>query len=588
MSITQNSRAVRTSPVSDALGSTRGHLVLAFVFSAAVNTLFLASPLYMMQIYGRVLDSRSIETLLSLSFALLLALVAMAGADAVRGRLLARAGARIARRLSGHAAASAMTEGRGEAKRALEDVEMVRRFHAGGAVAVLMDAPFTALFLLVLFLLHPALGFVASFGAVVILATLALARLAESGREARIADGTREIDAMAAGIESDRGEIRALGLLPGLTARIGTEQDSVGAMRLANGEITASVGATTRFVRMAAHSGALATGAVLALNGALSPAAMFAAAILAGRALGPIEALPSAWRQAQAARASLTRLRRRIDDMGILPVEPAATRAGARGVAVEARRLTAAQPNAARPALRGISFSIVAGETVVVAGESGSGKSTLARCLVGAERPKGGVLRIDGEDIAGIEPQALWRRIGWLPQEVPLYPGTIRDNIARFAEASNDAVRNAAERAGARAAISKLPLGFETEVGQAGRNVALGLRQAIGLARALMGSPGLVVLDQPTAHMDAEGEVATINALRRLKSEGVTLVVISHKPVLAALADRIMLLEDGAVELFEDRGKVLDAIRRQSMRPVAASPQTEAPRWSPQQRSVGP
>jgi PrtD family type I secretion system ABC transporter len=562
------SRAGKSDAVSDALGAVRGHLGFALLLSAAVNTLFLASPLYMMQLYGRVLDSRSIETLISLSVALLLALVALAGADAVRGRLLARAAARIDRRLAEPAARRALAEGKGQAGPALEDVETVRRFLGGSSATTLLDAPFTLMFLVILYLLHPALGLVATFGAAAILATVALARLVEAQREARIGDGSREIARLSVGLDGDRGEIRALGLELGLAARLTAERRGVGTVRQAVGEMSASVGASARFVRMAAHSGALAAGAVLALNDQMSPSAMLAAAILAGRALGPVETLSGAWRHALAARDALARLRGRLDGAAESEAAPppVVRRAGA---AVEVCRLVAQHPGAPRPALRALSFTVAPGETISIAGSSGAGKTTLARCLVGAERPRGGEVRIDGASAAAIAPSALARSVGWLPQEAPLFAGTVRDNIARFGKASDAEVRRAARRAGALAAIERLPRGFDTEVGIGGRDLSPSVRQTVALARALSGDPGLVVLDQPTAHMDAEGEVATINAIRGLKADGVTAIVISHKPVLAALADRIMLLEEGVMQLFEEREAVLTAIRRQSLHAVA-------------------
>lgn len=582
------SKALRRSVVTEALRSIGGHLGLALVFSAAVNTLFLASPLYMMQLYGRVLDSRSIETLVSLSIVLLLALVAMAGADAARGRLLARAGARVDRLLAAPVARSAIAEGRGEARRALDDVDVIRRFLSGNAATTLMDAPFTVLFLFVLFMLHPVLGFVATFGAIAILVTMALARLIEAQREIRIAGGASEVERLSSGLDDDRGEIRALGLQDGLAGRLAAEHGGVGAMRLAVGEASASVGAVARFVRMAAHSGALAAGAVLAIDGALSPSAMLASAILAGRALAPIETLSSAWRHAQASRGALHRLRARLDKGGQAGGAAVSGQGARGGAAVEVRRLVAVQPGGARPALRALSFSIKPGEVISIAGPSGAGKTTLARCLVGVERPKGGEVRIGHADIAGLDPATLADLVGWLPQEAPLYPGTVRENIARFTAAPTEAVLRAATRAGARPAIERLARGFDTEVGPGGRYLTPGVRQAIGLARALMGAPQLVVLDQPTAHMDAEGEVATINAIRQLKADGVTTVLISHKPVLAALADRIMLLEEGAIEVFEDRTTVLDAIRRQSMRAVAPSAAPAAAPPAAARRSAAP
>lgn len=308
--------------------SIRPHLLFAFLLSGAVNALFLASPLYMMQLYGRVLNSRSVETLVSVSIALALALVLMGAADAARGRLLARAAGRMASRLAAPVARMSLAEGRGRAPADLGEVETLRKFLGGGAVATLMDAPFTLLFLLILFLLHPLLGLCATLGAVAILLVIGAARLMEARRERRIAALTAASEAFGATLASDRGEIRGLGLVDGLAARLALDGETIGRQRLESGDATASVGATTRTLRLAAHSGVLAAGAALAIEGALGPSAMLAAAILAGRALGPIEALPAALRTARLARDAAGRLE---DRLGRQPGEAAAPALAERG-----------------------------------------------------------------------------------------------------------------------------------------------------------------------------------------------------------------------------------------------------------------
>jgi ABC-type protease/lipase transport system fused ATPase/permease subunit len=538
-------------PAPPVLGGIRAHLILAFAFGAAVNLLFLSSPLYMTQLYGRVLNSRSVETLVSLSIALALALILMGAADAARGRLLSRAAGRVARRLIEAVTARALVEGRG----------------GGGAAATLMDVPFTLFFLFVLFLLHPWLGLVATLGALAILGVIALGRLAEAARERRISEGTRRIERAGAELSQDRGEIRALGLAEGLAARLAAEQRGVAALRLASGDLSASLGAITRALRLAAHSAALATGAVLAIDGALLPSAMLAAAILAGRALGPIEALPGALRQARRARVAVANMSR-LTAPGSVSFEPGPRRAA--GAGIEARRLVVAPRGSTRPALRGLSFTVAPGEVISVAGARGAGKSMLLRCLAGAEEIRSGELRIAGRDLAGLSAPSIAGIVGWMPQDAPVYPGTLRENIARFhVGATDEAVLRAARRAGALEAIEQAPRGLDTMIGLGAEAPSPGLRQSISFARALYGDPALVLLDQPTAHLDAAGEVAALNAIRALKAEGVTVVVVSHKPVLATLADRIMLLRDGVIEVFEPREAVLTALRRQSLKTVA-------------------
>lgn len=543
---------------AEAPGGVRLHLLLAFLFGGLVNVLFLASPLYMMQLYGRVLNSRSVETLVSISIALAFAVILMGAADAVRGRLLTRAAARLASRLYAPTARHALAEGKGRLTTRTSEVETIRKFVGGGAVATLMDAPFTLLFLLVLFLVHPMLGLVATLGAAAILLVIGLSRLVEVHRERRIAESSRIAAEVGAALSSDRGEVRALGLVDGLTNRLAGEHEAACRMQIASGETTASVGATTRSLRLAAHSAALATGALLAIDGALAPSAMLAAAILAGRALGPVEALPGALRSAGLARDAAARLAG-SDSVDATPPD----RRERRPATVDVRRLVVAPTGTSRTALRSIGFTIAAGEVISIAGPSGAGKSTLLRCLAGADPIRAGEVRIAGRDIGHGGERAI---VGWLPQDAPLYPGTVRANIARFGPASDAAVRAAVQRAGAADAIERLPQGLETPL-QTG-SVSPGLRQLVAFARALLPIPDLLLLDQPTAHLDAAGEVAVLNTIRALKAEGVTILVVSNKPVLAALADRIMLLREGTVEVLEDRETVLNAMRRQALRPV--------------------
>lgn len=566
-SLTENEMQIKSSQPGDAMrpsvrDAISPHLLSAFIFSILVNSLFLASPLYMMQLYGRVLDSRSIETLVALSVALVLALVAMAAADAARGRILTRAASRLERRLI----PASSDDGAGYAGR-LADLAAIRSFLAGSAALTLFDAPFTMLFLLVLFLLHPILGLVATLGAAIILAAVVIGRLINRDRDSRIQSGQAGLESLTRVIDRDHGNLRALGAEPGLMARLQGGMSEIRGLRQNSGEHMASLGAFNRFVRMAAHSASLATGAILTLRGDLPPAAMLAAAILAGRALGPMESLPTAWRQASAAKAAFGRLGKK-NERSVSAVEPQ-TDDGAATVSI--RRAMVLPKGARRAALRNVTIEIAAGEAISIAGATGSGKSMLARAMAGIEPLSSGQIRVSGHDPARLDSRNRAERIGWMPQDVTLYPGTIAENIARFTDAPQSEYVAAAERAGARALIEQLPDGFATEVGSGGSDLSPGMCQRVALARALMGAPSLVILDQPTAHMDADGEVATLNAIRSLKDAGVTVVVISHKPVLAALADKILVMRDGTVDLFEARETVIDAMRRQSLAPVARS-----------------
>ena len=548
-----------------------GHVTFALIFSVLVNTLFLASPLYMMQLYGRVLDSRSLETLASLSLVLVLALVAMAAADAARGRLLVRAASRIERRLLETPLPDSQRHGD-----RLRDIGVVRGFFSGSAAPTLCDAPFTLLFLGVLFLIHPYLGLVASAGAGVILLAVLATRWLGRARERSIAAGDKALRTLSDTLDGDQGDLAMSGARPNLDARLSALMTDTAQARQINAEQASAVGAFNRMVRMLAHGGALATGAVLTLNGELAPAAMLASAILAGRALGPMETLLGALRQGSAARDAVDRLTK-ADTMPQAPVH--LPHDGPLGVSVH--RATLMIPNAKRPAIRSVSLTIDPGECISVAGASGSGKSSLVRAIAGLTRPTHGQVRVAGVDPAALPADARARVIGWMGQDARLYPGTVAENIARFAEVPPADILKVAEHAGARAAIEDLPQGFATRIGPDGIDLTPGMRQRVALARALFGAPGLVIFDQPTAHADAEGEIATLNALRRLKDSGTTLIVVSHKPVMAAMADRILVMKDGTAAQLADRDEIISTMRRSSIGAVnsdAAPTHTPSPR----------
>lgn len=541
------------------------HLAFAFLFSAVVNTLFLASPIYMMQLYGRVLDSRSLETLAALSVALVLALIAMAAADAARGRLLVRAASRIERRLAGPL--SERLSGGGDARLSarLADLEQVRRFLSGSLATTLYDAPFTVLFLIVLFLLHPLLGAVATIGAAIILASVAIARHFDAERERRIGKGQAGVDMLAGVADRDRGDLRGVGAEGGLLRKLLNAHDETGDLRRASGELTASLGAFTRFVRMLAHSGALAAGAVLTLEGELPAAAMLASAILAGRALGPMETLFTALRQGRAAREALRRVADAVGGADA-PVDGAAE--GDAGAAVKLHRAMVLREGARRAALRAVSLGVAPGEIVSVAGPTGAGKSTLLRAIAGIEPLRSGDVSVAGLDPARLEGAARRRLIGWMPQDFALYPGTVAENIASFDEVDPRRIHDAARRAGALEAVNRLPQGFATEVGVGGVELSPGVRQLVAFARALHDEPRLLLLDQPTAQLDAAGEMAAVHAIRALKAAGATVIVATHKPVIASIADRILVMRDGAVDLFDEREAVLASLRRRALAPV--------------------
>lgn len=546
----------------------RPYFLWAGIFSLAINLLLLAAPLYMLQVFDRVVTSRSHETLLMLTIAAVTALVAMAALDAVRARLLAAAGLALDRRLGPRVLQrlleGARAPGGEESAPSLRDVGALRSFLAGPGVIALFDAPWLLFFLVIIFLFHPLLGAIALGGALLmgLLAGLnerLTRRALEDARSAGRRAG-RFIDAGLRNLEV----IAALGMLPGIAGRWQRLNDEAIGHQATASAAASSFSAAIKLARQLVQIAMLGAGTYLVIEQRASAGVMIAATILLARALQPVETLVASWRSVVEARAAWRRLRGgpagaapapAVHLSPNLPV-PAAVLPPVRG-ALEVERVTFTVPGRDAPLLRGASFRLAPGEALGVIGPSAAGKSTLARLLVGVWRPAAGAIRLDGMDVAAWPREQLGPQVGYLPQDVELFAGTVADNIARFEAADAAAVLRAAERAGVHELILRLPKGYDTDIGENGAALSAGQRQRVALARALYGSPRLVVLDEPNASLDHEGEVALLAALETLKAEGVTVVIVAHRPSLLRGVDKFLVLREGAVEAFGPRTEIL-------------------------------
>jgi PrtD family type I secretion system ABC transporter len=539
----------------------RPYLAFAALFSLTINLLLLAPPLYMLQVFDRVLTSHSNETLVFLTIGAALALATMAGLDMVRSQLLAAGGAaldralgkRVLDRLLGEAA----RKGAGENANALRDAHCVRAFFGGAGIQALFDLPWLPVFLLVIFLFHPLMGAFALGGAIVMLSLAVLnerltRRSLERGQaEARRAAGF--IDTAARNAEV----VSALGMLEAVTRRWSTLNEAASARQMQAARAGSRVSGLTKLARQLIQTGMLALGAYIVVDQQVSAGVMIAATILLSRALAPVEQLVAGWRALVEARAAWRRLAELLKDnesrnATSLPVPEG--RLAAENVVFGFR-------SAERPILRGASFSLEPGESLGVVGPSASGKSTLARLIVGVWRPVSGHLRLDGADVASWERAELGRHIGYLPQDVELFPGTVAQDIARLGDADDAEVIRAAKRAHVHELVLRLPKGYDTELAGA---LSPGQRQRIGLARALYGNPRLVVLDEPNANLDSEGEQALLRALAGLKEEGVTVVIVAHRPSLLSGVDKMLVLRDGVVEAFGPRSEIMPRMVRRA------------------------
>ena len=543
----------------DLVSRLRPYFAYAALFSLAINLLMLAAPLYMLQVFDRVISSRSQETLLALTAAALAALGAMALLDVVRSRLLAYAGMALDRSLGPRVLEGVL--GRVSAVNfapGLRDVNTLRGFLGGSGVLALFDAPWLPVFLLIIFLFHPLLGAIALAGSLLMCLLAYLnERLARPPLERAQAEGrraSRYIDAAVRNAEV----IGALGMLPALTRRWERLNDAVLTEQKHAAEVGGRFAGWTKFTRQALQTAMLAAGAWLVVGQHVSAGVMIAATILLGRALAPVEMLVAGWRSLVEARGAWRRLAALLEQA---PPALATELPAPRGrLAIES--VAFAYPGTERVFLRGVSFTLAAGESLGIVGPSASGKSTLSRLLVGVWKPASGAVRLDGADVAAWPRHTLGPHIGYLPQDVELFSGTVAENIARLAEPDPAEVVRAAQRAGVHDLILRLPKGYDSEVGEGGQILSAGQRQRIALARALYGRPCLVVLDEPNSNLDHEGEQALSRALATLKEEGVTVAIVAHRPSLLAGVDRMLVLRDGMIDAFGARGEVMARVAR--------------------------
>lgn len=549
-----------------AIRAGRGLLIAVALASVVVNLLMLTGPLFMLQVYDRVLASGSAPTLLAL-FVLVAGLyLAMGALDFLRGRMLARVGARFQSLLDRRVFLAQLMEKRGAGGAdpaaggpgsGLRDLEAVRQLLTGQAPFAFFDAPWTPLYLALIFLFHPLLGWLALFGGAV-LATIALLNERATRRAAVEAQQAKaRADAFDIGARREAEALHGLGMIDAAERRWGRERAEALGAQMATSDLSGGFTAASKTLRMFLQSAMLALGAALAINQEITPGVMIAASILLGRALAPVEQAIGQWPTLQAARRGWRGL------ILLLAATPPAPRVALPRPAgrLALKRVAGGPPGASGPTVKSLDFTLEPGEALGVIGPSGSGKSTLARMLIGYWRPALGEVTLDGARLDQWDPDALGALIGYLPQEVALMAGTVAENIARLAAAPDDAsVVAAAQLAGAHQMILSLPDGYNTRIGFGGAQLSGGQRQRVALARALYGDPALLVLDEPNASLDAEGEDALRAAMAALKARGRTLVVIAHRPSVIQRCDKLLMIEGGAQRAYGPREAVLKAV----------------------------
>lgn len=539
------------------------------LFSAVINLLMLAPALYMLQVYDRVLASGNEMTLLMLTLMILGLFGLMGALEWVRSQVVIGLGTQMDMRLNQRVYDAAfeaqLSTGSPAAGQALNDLTSLRQFATGNALFAFFDAPWFPVYLWVIFMFSPWLGLLALGGAVLLMLLAWLNQRVSQGPLKAASELSVEATQQASAHLRNAEAIEAMGMLGTLRGHWLAQHTAFLAQQNLASEKTASVGAWSKGVRLALQSLVLGLGALLSVQGQITAGMMIAGSILMGRVLSPIDQLIGVWKQWTSARLAYQRLESLLQAHPARP--PRMALPVPRGeLAVE--QLSASAPGTRRATLSNLSFTLPAGQVLGVIGPSGCGKSTLARLLIGVWQPLAGKVRLDGAQLSQWDKQQLGPHLGYLPQDIQLFAGTIAQNIARFAQVDADKVLAAAQMAGVHSLILQMPEGYDTRLGDGGAGLSGGQKQRIGLARALYGLPALIVLDEPNANLDEAGEQALLQAIAQLKQLKRTLILITHKPNVLTLTDQLLILREGQLQAYGPTAKVLAAPKPAAPKPA--------------------
>ncbi|MEM9796187.1 MAG: type I secretion system permease/ATPase [Pseudomonadota bacterium] len=537
-----------------------GLLLMVFVFSVAVNALMLTGPLYMLQVYDRVLGSRSEETLIALSILVAFLFLMMGILDHVRGRVMARVGARFQSDLDGrvfqaHLRRTAATPGGNGTRNPLRDVEAVQRLLSSPVFLALFDIPWTPFFLAAIFIFHPYLGLLALGGGAILVAIAILNQWTTSTPMATANTATARAEMTAQQLSSEAELVQSLGMRGAAFTRWMTARGVSLGQSIDYSDRAGLFTVTTKTLRLFLQSAMLGLGAWLVLQNQLTAGAMIAGSILMGRALAPIEMVIGQWQLVQAARKGHAATR---DLLAEVPPEKPRTPLPRPKALLVAENVTVIPPGANQASLRAISFALQPGQALGVIGPSGAGKTSLAKAVTGVWPPAGGKLRLDSATLDQYDPDVLGGYIGYLPQTVTLFDGTIAENIARLdPEADPARIVDAARKADAHEMILRQPEGYDTRISATGGRLSGGQIQRIGLARAMFGDPAILVLDEPNSNLDNEGTLALNRAIANMKAEGRAVMIIAHRPAAIKECDMLMVIEQGMRTAFGPAEEVL-------------------------------
>ena len=568
-------------PVAQALRESARRMIGVAVFSGVINILMLSGSLYMLQVYDRVIPSRNIATLFGLSLMVLFAYLVQGYFDAMRARMLCRIATLFDGALQGsiHTALATLPL-RGVKpvlmQQPLRDLDQVRGFMSGMGPTAFLDMPWIPVFLIALFLFHPAIGITALLGTAAIIAMTLLTERISRGAARAAMDMSAQRQVLADTTQRNAEIIRALGMTDRLTQRWSEANERYLQENIRATDVYANLGAGAKVLRYILQSGMLGLGAYLVVADRASGGIMIASSIMMGRALAPVEIALGSWKQLFAARQGLTRLRDICKATAPPAAPPVLLPRPSRELSVQDLAVTA--PGSATAIVSNVSFSLKAGAGLALLGASASGKTSLSKALVGIWPAQHGVVRLDGAALDQWRNADLGRHIGYLPQDVALFDGTVAENICRFdGEATSDDILKAARIAGVHDIILRLPEGYATRIGEGGMSLSAGQRQRIGLARAVFGDPFLVVLDEPNANLDADGENALTRAIGLLRQNRSIVIVISHRPSALSALDMTMVLYEGKAIAFGPSDEVFARVRNATGQAAAARQATSPP-----------
>ncbi|SFJ75314.1 type I secretion system permease/ATPase [Jannaschia pohangensis] len=551
--------------VAEVRRKSNGLMVMVFLFSVAVNALMLTGPIYMLQVYDRVLGSRSEETLIALSVLLCFLFLMMGVLDHARGRVMARVGARFqaaldARVFSAHLRRAAATPGGAGGRNPLRDLEAVQRLMSSPVFLALFDIPWTPLFLAAIFLFHPYLGLLAMGGGSVLVILALVNKWLTTGPMAEANTATVKAEMTSQSLASEAELVQSLGMRGAAFARWFDARSKSLTQAINYSDRSGFFTVTTKTLRLFLQSAMLGLGAWLVLQNELTAGAMIAGSILMGRALAPIEMVIGQWQMVDAARRGRTSV---IELLSAVPPEKPRTPLPRPQALLVAEAVTLVPPGASQASLKSVSFILKPGQAMGVIGPSGAGKTSLAKAVTGSWAPAAGKLRLDSATLDQYDPDVLGSYTGYLPQTVTLFDGTIAENIARLqADPDPAKIVEAAKKAAAHEMILAQPKGYDTVVSSVGGLLSGGQIQRVGLARAMYGDPVLLVLDEPNSNLDNEGTMALNRAIAGMKLEGKSVIIIAHRPSAIKECEMLLMLENGARVAFGPREEVLQSMVR--------------------------